>query len=170
MRIALCALASIVLLASPAAVRPAGAAEQGFWNFSLESRDHPGLEFRRGKKVLFFIGVGRAVGLWIAYPGPPRAEGEATVTIKTDHREWAMKGELTNDHSFEVGNEKSTYFFQWDMGLDRTKEEEFDGLNDLFNRFINSLVDSKEITIVTDAGTVVLPRITISNLRARFGM
>jgi hypothetical protein len=141
-----------------------GAAGKGSWHLEKDTRDQPSLEYWEGDKVIFDIGVGRAVGLWIAYPGSPQPDGSATITIQTSSRTWMMKGELTNDHSFNRGNERTTYFLQWDMGLSRPKPE-FDNLTRIYNKFIDSLVTSKRIVIVTKAGTITLPRIDVKDAR-----
>ena len=75
-----------------------------------------------------------------------------------------MKGELTNDHSFNRGHEHATYFLQWDMGLSRPKPE-FTNLTRLYNKFIDSLVASKQIVILTKAGTITLPGIDVKEAR-----
>ena len=142
----------------------AAAVENGSWRLAKDSRDQPSLEFRQGDKLIFDIGVGRAVGLWIAYPGPPQPDGPATITIQTSSRTWTVKGELTNDHTFNRGDEHATYFLQWDMGLSRPKPE-FENLTRVYNKFIDSLVASKKIVIVTKAGTFNLPRIDVKDAR-----
>jgi hypothetical protein len=146
----------------------AGARERtqksGSWRVAIDSRDQPSLEYRQGNKVVFDIGLGRAVGLWIAYPGPPQADGKATITIQTSSKTWTMKGELTNDHTFNRGDQRVTYFLQWDMGLSRPKLE-FNNLTRNYNKFIISLLDSQRIIIVTKAGTILLPRIDVKNAR-----
>jgi hypothetical protein len=102
-----------------------GVREKDSWHLERDSRDQPSLEYRQGDKVIFYVGVGRAVGLWIAYPGRSPRDGHATISIRTSSRRWTMKGELTHDHSFNRGNERATYFLQWDMGpLPRTFPQE----------------------------------------------
>jgi hypothetical protein len=142
----------------------AAAEEKGSWHVAKDNRDQPSLEYRQGDKIVFDIGVGRAVGLWIAYPGPPQPDGPATITIQTSSRTWTVKGELTNDHSFNRGNERATYFLQWDMGLSRPKPE-FNNLTRVYNEFIDSLVASKKIVIVTKASTLTLPKIDVKGVR-----
>jgi hypothetical protein len=142
----------------------AAAQEKGSWRIEMDNRDQPSLEYRRGDKIIFDIGVGRAVGLWIAYPGPLQADGKATITIQTSSKTWTVKGELTNDHAFNRGNQRVTYFLQWDMGLSRPKLE-FNNLTRNYNKFMVSLLASKRIVIVTKAGTIVLPRIEVKNAR-----
>ena len=75
-----------------------------------------------------------------------------------------MTGELTNDHSFNRGDEHATYFLQYDMGLSRPKPGFFK-LTGIYNNFIDSLVASKQIIIVTKAGTITLPRIDVKDAR-----
>jgi len=138
---------------------------KGSWRLDKDDRDQPSLEYLRDHKVIFFIGVGRAVGLWIAYPGPPQPDGKATITIKTSSRIWRLRGELTNDlDALDHPDERATYFLQWDMGLARPKPE-FGGLTRLYNHFIDSLVASTQIVIVTERGNLVLPRIDVKNVR-----
>jgi hypothetical protein len=158
-----------MLMLSMGIIGSAAAEQKGSWHFERESRGHPQLIYREGSKVVFYLGVGRAVGLWIAYPGPPQKEGETTITITTASKKWTMKGELTNDHSFKRDDERATYFLQWDMGLDRPSPE-FENLSRRFNEFVDALVASKQIVISTAAGSVNLPRITVSNVRRRFGV
>ena len=142
----------------------AAAEDKGSWHIENDSRDQPSLQYRRADKVVFDVGVGRAVGLWIAYPGPPQPDGNATVTIQTSSRTWTVKGELTNDHTFNRGDEHATYFLQWDMGLSRPKPE-FENLTRIYNQFIGSLVASIQIVIVTKAGTITLPRVDVKDAR-----
>ena len=157
-----------ILVLSIGVIGPVGARgsaqERGSWQIETDSRDQPSLEFRRGDKVVFDIGVGRAVGLWIAYPGPPQADGKTTISIQTSSKSWIVKGELTNDHPFNRGDQRVTYFLQWDMGLSRPKPE-FNSLTRNYNKFIASLLASKHIVIVTKAGTIILPRIDVKNAR-----
>lgn len=153
-----------MLVLSIGVVGSAAAEDKDSWHFEKDSRDHPSLQYRQADKVIFQIGVGRAVGLWIAYPGPPQPDGDATITIQTSSRKWTVKGELTNDHSFNRGNERATYFLQWDMGLSRPKPE-FENLTRLYNNFIDALVASKKIVIVTKAGTITLPKIDVKGAR-----
>lgn len=77
-----------------------------------------------------------------------------------------MKGELTNDHSLNRSDSRSSYFLQWDMGLSRPKAE-FNNLTRIYNQFIDLLVASKHIVIVTKAGTITLPRIDVKNAREK---
>jgi hypothetical protein len=155
-----------ILTLSIGMIGPAGAQEKGSWHLEMDSQDQPSLEYRQRDKVIFKIGVGRAVGLWVAYPGPPRPDGNATITMKTSSRTWTVKGELTNDHSLDRSDEHKTYFLQWDMGLSRPKPE-FNKLTSIYNQFIDSLVASKQIVIVTKAGTITLPRIDVKDARKR---
>lgn len=159
----------IMLMLSLGAVRSAAAEETGSWRFEKDAGDHPSLEYLQGDKVIFDISVGRAISLWVAYPGPSQPDGKATITIVTASKKWKMKGELTNDHDFKGFDERATYFLQSDMGLSRPKPE-FNNLTRRFNDFINSMAASKKITISTEAGDVILPKITIAKLRQRFGV
>lgn len=141
------------------------AQHKGSWRLEKDERDQPSLQYLRDDKIVFFLGVGRAVGLWVAYPGPPQPDGKATITIKTSSRTWTMHGELTSDRSaLDHADEHATYFLQWDMGLSRPKPE-FDNLTRLYNQFVDSLVASKQIVIVTRNGNLVLPRIDVKDAR-----
>ena len=164
------AVAIGILTLSIGVIGPAGAQEggkeKGSWHLEMYSQDQPSLQYRQDDKVIFDIGVGRAVGLWIAYPGPPRPDGNATITIKTSSRTWTVKGELTNDHSLDRSDEHKTYFLQWDMGLSRPKPE-FDNLARIYNQFIDSLVASKHIVIRTKAGTITLPRVDVKDAQKK---
>jgi hypothetical protein len=158
-----------ILTLSMGLIGSTAAEQKGSWHFERDPRDHPELEYRQGSKVIFYLGVGRAIGLWIAYPGPPQPDGETTITITTASKKYVMKGELTDNHDFKSGEERTTYFFQDDMGLSR-RSPEFENLSRRFNEFIDSLVASKQIVISTEAGNVTLPKITITNLRKLFGV
>ena len=74
------------------------------------------------------------------------------------------EGELTNDRTFNRGNERATYFLQWDMGLSRPKPE-LNNLTRVYNKFIDSLVASKKIVIITEAGILTLPKIDVKGVR-----
>jgi hypothetical protein len=140
---------------------------KGSWYLEMDDREQPALRYLHDEKIVFFIGVGRAVGLWIAYPGPPQPDGKAKITIRTSSRVWRMNGELTNDHNaLAHPDERATYFLQWDMGLSRPKPE-FGSLTRLHNQFIDSLVSSKQIVVVTKNGNFTLPRIDVKDARKR---
>jgi hypothetical protein len=153
-----------MLMLSLGMIGSAAAAQKGYWHFERDDRDHPQLEYRQGSKVLFYLGVGRAIGLWIAYPGPPQPDDKAKITIKTSSKIWTVKGDLTNNHDFNRDDEHATYFLQWDMGLSRPKPE-FNNLTRIYNQFIDSLVASKQIVIVTNAGIIRLPMIALKGAR-----
>lgn len=158
----------IVMLLPVITIRPAaaqGSIYKGHWSIEKDSRDQPSLQYVQDGKIVFFIGLGRAIGLWIAYPGPRRPEGKATITIRTSSRTWTMKGALTNDDdSLDYTNKHATYFLQWDMGLSRPKPE-FDRLTSIYNQFIDSLLTSKQIIVVTAAGSITLPRVDVKEAR-----
>jgi hypothetical protein len=67
-----------------------GPVQKGSWHFEKDSRDQPSLAYLRDDKVAFDIGVGRAVGLWIAYPGRRRPDSNTTITIQTSSKNWTM--------------------------------------------------------------------------------
>ena len=145
------------------------AVEKGNWNFSRENREHPQLEFVQDRKVLFYLGVGRAYGLHIACPGPRHPDGPAKLTISTPLGRKVLRGEFT-DGSDDFKNPAATYFLQWDMGFDRSQEDGMDKAGEEFVRFLNFLASAREITIDVDGHTMVLPRVTVANLRTRFGV
>jgi hypothetical protein len=83
-----------LLLFLGAAAHAAG----GKWNFTHDPRDHPELTYQENGKTVFFLGVGRAIALWIAYPGPPQPDkDEETIEIRTAQDVFVMKGELTRN-------------------------------------------------------------------------
>jgi hypothetical protein len=134
---------------------------KGSWRLEKDDRGQPSLQYLRDDKIVFLIGVGRAVGLWIAYPGPRQPDRKATIIIKTSSRIWRMNGELTNDHgTLDHSDDYATYFLQWDMGLSRPKPE-FSNLTRLYNQFISSLLTSKQVVVVTRDGNLALPRINV---------
>ena len=104
--------------------------------------------------VIFYVAGGDAVELWVAWPGLPQPEGNASVTIRTTTRAFTVKGELTNEHPFTRGDEQSTYFQQTDTGLSRD-----------FNAFIDALFASKDILIATKSGTITMPRIDVKDAK-----
>ena len=157
-------IGAIMLTLSMGMIGLAAAEEKGSWHFEKDSRDQPSLEYRQGDKVIFNIGVGRAVSVFVAYPGPPQPDGDTTITIVTASKKWEMKGELTNDNDFKGFDKRATYFLQSDMGLSRPKPE-FNNLTRIYNQFIDSLVASKQIVIVTKAGTITLPGIDVKDAR-----
>jgi len=99
-------------------------AEAGQWAFERNSRENPSIVYRENGKTLFYLGVGRAIGLWIAYPRSVQPDRAGSVEILTARDSWIMKGDLVNDHGFDPG---VTFFRQWDLGVDRPKTD-FDNL------------------------------------------
>jgi hypothetical protein len=141
-------------------------ASEGKWSFTHDPRGHPELTYLENGKTLFFLGVGRAIGLWIAYPGPPQPDKEdEVIEIRTATEKWVMRGDLVNDHGFDRG---VTYFRQWDLGVDRASTP-FDNLGAKWSKFIKSLAASREIEITTKVGNVVLPGITVKDISQQFG-
>src|SRR5215207_133640 len=80
----------------------------GIWQLDEEDPDHPALVFKQGEDVIFYVAGGDAVELWIAWPGLPQPEGNASVTIRTATRAFRVKGRLTNEHHFTRGDEQPT--------------------------------------------------------------
>ena len=148
---------------SGATAQPAPA-KGGAWQLDEEDADHPALVFKRGEDVLFQIGAGQPVEMWIAWPGLPQPDGDASVTIRTSTRAFTMKGELTNSHPFARGDEQATYFTQSDMGLARSRPE-FANLAREYNAFLDALLASKDVVIATKAGTITLPRIDVKDAK-----
>lgn len=151
--------------------------QTGTWEFDRDKQGHPILQFRRpSKNISFYLGVGRAVGLWIAYPAY-RPNGDATVTLVTgystytatsSYREWKLKGEYVNEHP--DGFENGTFFRQWDLGLARTNNKEFSVVIDFLGTFLDSLTDSTQSIVSTDDGLLVFPKIDVPNLKDQFGL
>ena len=104
--------------------------------------------------VIFYVAGGDAVELWVAWPGLPQPEGNASVTIRTTTRAFTVKGGLTNEHPFTRCDEQSTYFQQTDTGLSRD-----------FNAFIDALLASKDVVIATRSGTITMPRIDVKDAK-----
>ncbi|MGD9924889.1 MAG: hypothetical protein AB7V13_26085 [Pseudorhodoplanes sp.] len=145
------------------AAAPDDAAASGSWRFERDPRGNPELSFVRDGKVIFYVGVGRAVAVWIAYPGPPQPDGKAQVTLKTTAQTWTLEGELQNEHAFTNKDQPATYFVNWDLGLDRSKKE-YRNISRRYNRFIDTLFSSKAIYIASRAGVITLPAISIGLL------
>ena len=80
----------------------------GIWQLDEEDPDHPALVYKQGEDVIFYVAGGDAVELWIAWPGLPQPEGNASVTIRTATRAFRVKGRLTNEHHFTRGDEQPT--------------------------------------------------------------
>jgi hypothetical protein len=177
-------LRHLSLLVCLAALLPflgaAADAAGGKWTFTHDSRDNPELTYQENGKTVFTLGEGRAIGLWIAYPGPRQPDPptsddndgnivplhEETIEIHTATDVFVMKGELTNDVPDDF-NSDSTYFLQWDLGIDRASTE-FANLDEKWSKFIKSLEASREIEIRTKAGNLVLPRITVKDISKQF--
>jgi hypothetical protein len=126
----------------------------GNWQLDEEDPDHPALVFKQGEDVIFYVAGGDAVELWIAWPGLPQPEGNASVTIRTTTRAFTVKGGLTNEHPFTRGDEQSTYFQHADTGLSRD-----------FNAFIDALLASKDVVVATKSGTITMPRIDVKDAK-----
>ena len=126
----------------------------GIWQLDEEDPDQPALVFKQGEDVIFYVAGGDAVELWIAWPGLPQPEGNASVTIRTTTRAFTVKGKLTNDHPFTRGDEQSTYFQHADTGLSRD-----------FNAFIDALLASKDIVVATKSGTITMPRVDVKDAK-----
>jgi hypothetical protein len=173
----LVSLAALLLFFGAAAL-----AAGGKWSFTHDPRGNPGLTYMENGKTVFFLGVGRAIGLWIAYPGPrlpdpPKSDKnkdddirEETIEIHTATDVFVMKGNLTNigDDNPDKFDSGRTYFYQWDLGVGR-ESTEFDNLGATWAKFIKSLAAAREIEIRTTAGNLVLPGITVKDISKQFG-
>ena len=144
-------LLSAWTIAAPAQPAPA---KGGIWQLDEEDTEHPALVFRQGEDVIFYIAGGGAVELWIAWPGLPQPNGNASVTIRTTTRAFTVKGGLTNEHPFARGDEQATYFRQSDSGLSRD-----------FNAFVDALLASKDVVVVTRSGTITMPSIVVKDAK-----
>jgi hypothetical protein len=138
------------------------AAEPGQWALERDSRGNPSLEFTQNDKswTLFYVGVGRAYAIWLAYPDPDRADGDVTVRLSDGKTEWELAGTITHEHGFSGG----AFFYQWDMGLPRPAYEDTnyrDAVGDEFERFFYFLVSAERLIISTDAGEMELPRVNV---------
>jgi hypothetical protein len=152
----------VVCLAALLPFLGAGAyAAGGEWSFTHDPRDNPELTYQENGKTVFSLGVGRAIGLWIAYPGSPQpAKEEETIEIRTAQDVFVMKGELTNDHDFDAAMPSgATYFLQYDLGVDRASTE-FDNLGAKWSKFVKSLAAARQIEIRTKAGNLDLRRLS----------
>jgi hypothetical protein len=68
---------------------------------------------------------------------------EETIEIRTATDVFVMKGELTNSIPDDF-NSDSTYFLQWDLGVQRGSTE-FANIGAKWSKFIKSLAASREI-------------------------
>ena len=137
---------------------------QGAWRFEKTADDTPTLSFIQDGKVLFQVGAGRTISLWITYPGAAQPKGTARLTIDTTARRWRLTGDLVNEHGFKTVGAPATYFVQKDMGMTDRKKR-FGNLSQRYYRFLDTLLASKDIVITTKAGTIRLPRIDIPDAR-----
>jgi hypothetical protein len=108
------------------------------------------------------VGIGRAYAIWLAYPDPGRHEGNITVRISDGKSEWELAGTITAKNAFENG---VAYFYQWDLGLPRPAFIDADGVSNsvskAFRRFFDFIVNAEKILILTDAGEIELPRVSV---------
>ena len=88
---------STLLLAAVIAIggigfTPASAAEG--WKYQVIPNDGHVLTYSRDDKVTFYLGCGRGFALQIKYPGEPRKEGKARITLSSAKAKMTFDGEF----------------------------------------------------------------------------
>ena len=124
-------------------------AKGGIWQLDEEDPDHPALVFKQGEDVIFYVAGGDAVELWIAWPGLPQPEGNASVTHPRLH------GEGRADQRASIHTRRRTIdLLPTDKGLSRD-----------FNAFIDALLASKDVVVATKSGTIPMPKIDVKDAK-----
>jgi hypothetical protein len=139
-------------------------AETGYWK--VESKDRgTSLEFKQKDRTIFYVGIGRAYAIWLAYPDPGRHEENITVRISDGKSEWELAGAISEKSAFAGSG--VAYFYQWDMGLprpaflDSPNENESNSVDIAFRRFFDFIVNAENLIILTDSGEIELPRVSV---------
>lgn len=150
----------------------------GKWTFTGgPDSDNAAMMYQEDGKTVFDLGVGRAIVLWIAYPGPrqpgpPKSDGEIlplheeTIKIHTATDVFVMKGKLMNDVPNEPGfDPNTTYFEQDDLGVDRGSTE-FEA--QAFERVLQRRPSGRSVER-SRSGVVAMTQIDLCGLVARVG-
>jgi hypothetical protein len=138
-------------------------AAEGAWKFERDNRDHPLLSYTEGEKTVFLIGCGRAFGLHAKYPGTPKKDGRATITLANSKTRMTFVGEFQEPDETSV-----TTFLQWDLGY-RRQDPKLYGKE--WNRQKIKLLDllaSGPITVSAEGRSYQMPTVALPDWRAAF--
>jgi hypothetical protein len=134
-------------------------AANGSWKFKPDSQDQPILTYSENGKTLFSIGCGRSFGLQAKYPGTPKKQGKATITISN------AKTSMKIDGEFETPKEDSaTDFLQWDLGFRRQDPELYGKKwNRIKSRLLDLIGSGEPLILSAEGRSYKLPPVTTSD-------
>ncbi len=92
-------LKSLLAIGWIAFATPAAA---GAWKYQVIPNDGHVLTFTDEGQVTFYLGCGRGFALQLKYPGEPRKEGKARITISSGNTKMTFDGEFVPPVAVEV--------------------------------------------------------------------
>ena len=152
------ALAAILCLACSQAF-----AAEGAWKFERDNRDHPMLTYTESGKAVFLIGCGRAFGLHARYPGTPKKDGTATITLANSKTRMTFVGEFQ-----EPDTDSVTTFLQWDLGYSRQDPKLFGKDWNRQKRKLLDLLASGPVTVSAEGHSYRMPAVVLREWRTAF--
>jgi hypothetical protein len=152
---------------------------EGKWKFSTEDQDQPDLSFADDKRTIFDVGCGARFVLWAVHPlaakKPPNDEAGVKVTLTIGNGKTTRK--LTGLMEAGFGDTRlgdhypktTVYVVQTDLGYDHSSPEAY---GDKWRKDEAALLDFLDsggpLTISAEGASYTLPRIGISDWKARF--
>jgi hypothetical protein len=137
------------------------AAAEGAWRYEHDFRGHPELKLVENVKEEFYLGCGRAVGLWVAYRGSEKIGANATLTLSNGKATLSYQGEVAEGTPFKTD---APYFLVWNLGAPQGDP----ALNALLDTLLDAISAGAPITVSTGDASHELPAPQIANLKEQF--
>jgi hypothetical protein len=161
------ALATLLAIATPAA----GASQAGTWKYDVSRNDGHELMFIEDGRVTFILSCGRGFALQVKYPGAPKEEGKARISLSSGKSTMTIDGEFVPPLKVDVPlpRDYATEFRQTWLGYARNDPQVY-GKRWLATRSrLYALLGSGEpLTITAGKNSYQLPPIDAANWRTPF--
>jgi hypothetical protein len=160
-------LAALLSIATPAA----GAWQAGTWTYEVSRNDGHELMFTEDGRVTFILGCGRGFALMVRYPGTPKEDGKARITLSSGKSTMTFDGEFVPNVKVDVPlpRDYATSFRQQWLGYDKNDDRVY-GKRWLAKRArLYALLGSgAPLTISAGKNSYQLPPIDAANWRTPF--
>lgn len=157
------ALAALLTLATPAAA--------GTWKYDVSRNDGHELTFNEDGRVTFYLGCGRFFALQVKYPGTPKKEGKARITISSAKSSMNFDGEFVEPVKVDVPEpmDLATEFAQTYLGYSKNDPRVY-GKHWLAirSRLYAMLGSGQPLTISAGKSSYQLPPVDAANWRTPF--
>jgi hypothetical protein len=157
------ALAALLAFATPAAA--------GTWKYDVSRNDGHQLTFNEDGRVTFYLGCGRFFALQVKYPGEPKKEGKARITISSAKSTMTFDGEFVEPVKVDVPEpmDLATEFAQTYLGYARNDPRVY-GKHWLAirSRLYAMLGSGQPLTIAAGKSSYQLPPVDAANWRTPF--